>query len=264
MAGARLLGRRISSCTSRRKPPRSIFRSIASHLNRKILYVPIGQLSPTKLKKLSVVHVLDSYARRAGGEKSICGERKPRKSEPRQFSACFWGFFSVWNYVYFRNLPSASPSRYPPSTAITPAAIWATEETPSPLDLIPAKRRDRRSRQHLYRRYLQQRHPRTDAQRHHPDHCRKLHARLLYIADTLNQRIRQVSLNGNIQTIAGDGQAGYSGDGGPALNARFFYPKGVAVNPAGAVYVVDWENNVVRLLTPSATGHDRHDRPPTQ
>jgi hypothetical protein len=46
------------------KPPRSIFRSIAAHLNRKILYVPIGQLSPTKLKKLRVVHVLDSYERR--------------------------------------------------------------------------------------------------------------------------------------------------------------------------------------------------------
>jgi hypothetical protein len=47
------------------KPPRSIFRSIASHLNRKILYVPIGALSPTKVKRLRVVHVLDSYERRA-------------------------------------------------------------------------------------------------------------------------------------------------------------------------------------------------------
>jgi hypothetical protein len=47
------------------RPPRSIFRSIAAHLNRKILYVPIGQLSPTKLKRLRVVHVLDSYERRA-------------------------------------------------------------------------------------------------------------------------------------------------------------------------------------------------------
>jgi len=46
------------------RPPRSIFRSIAAHLNRKILYVPIGQLSPTKVKKLRVVHVLDSYDRR--------------------------------------------------------------------------------------------------------------------------------------------------------------------------------------------------------
>lgn len=46
------------------KPPRSIFRSIAAHLNRRIVYVPIGALSPSKLKKLRVVHVLDSYARR--------------------------------------------------------------------------------------------------------------------------------------------------------------------------------------------------------
>jgi hypothetical protein len=46
------------------KPPRSIFRSIASHLGRRILYVPIGQLSSPKLKRLRVVHVLDSYERR--------------------------------------------------------------------------------------------------------------------------------------------------------------------------------------------------------
>ncbi len=46
------------------KPPRSIFRSIAAHLNRNILYIPIGALSPTKLKKIRVVHVLDSYDRR--------------------------------------------------------------------------------------------------------------------------------------------------------------------------------------------------------
>jgi len=46
------------------KPPRSIFRSIAAHVGRQILYVPIGALSPPKLKKLRVVHVLDSYERR--------------------------------------------------------------------------------------------------------------------------------------------------------------------------------------------------------
>jgi len=45
------------------KPPRSIFRSIAAHLNRQIVYIPIGNLSPAKLKKLRVVHVLDSYER---------------------------------------------------------------------------------------------------------------------------------------------------------------------------------------------------------
>ncbi len=47
------------------KPPRSVFRSIAAQLGRTILYLPVGQLSPTKLKKLRVVHVLDGHARRA-------------------------------------------------------------------------------------------------------------------------------------------------------------------------------------------------------
>lgn len=46
------------------KPPRSIFRSIAAHLGRKIIYIPLGQLSPAKLSKIRVVHVLDGHHRR--------------------------------------------------------------------------------------------------------------------------------------------------------------------------------------------------------
>ena len=46
------------------RPPRSIFRSIAAHLNRRIVYIPIGALNPARLKKIRVVHVLDSYERR--------------------------------------------------------------------------------------------------------------------------------------------------------------------------------------------------------
>jgi hypothetical protein len=46
------------------KPPRSIFRTIAARAGRTIIYIPAGQLSPTSLKKIRVVHVLDSYARR--------------------------------------------------------------------------------------------------------------------------------------------------------------------------------------------------------
>ncbi len=46
------------------KPPRSAFRQLAARVNRKIVYVPLGQLSPAKLKKIRVVHVLDSYQRR--------------------------------------------------------------------------------------------------------------------------------------------------------------------------------------------------------
>ena len=53
------------------KPPRSIFRSIAAHLNRHIVYIPIGALNPAKLKKIRVVHVLDSYERRAEAKEYI-------------------------------------------------------------------------------------------------------------------------------------------------------------------------------------------------
>lgn len=53
------------------KPPRSIFRSIASRFNRNILYIPIGQLSPQKLRKIRVVHVLDSHARRSEAKEYI-------------------------------------------------------------------------------------------------------------------------------------------------------------------------------------------------
>ena len=46
------------------KPPRSIYKTIASRVGRTIIYIPIGQLSPVSLKKLRVVHVLDGYDKR--------------------------------------------------------------------------------------------------------------------------------------------------------------------------------------------------------
>jgi hypothetical protein len=53
------------------RPPRSVFRSIAARFGRSIIYIPIGQLSPAKLKKIRVVHVLDSHARRAVAKEYI-------------------------------------------------------------------------------------------------------------------------------------------------------------------------------------------------
>jgi hypothetical protein len=53
------------------KPPRSLFRTIANHLGRKIIYLPLGQLSPTKLKKIRVVHVLDGHHRRDAAKEFI-------------------------------------------------------------------------------------------------------------------------------------------------------------------------------------------------
>ena len=71
----------------------------------------------------------------------------------------------------------------------------------------------------------------------------------LYIADWLNSRIRVVTPDGNIYTVAGNGSYDYYGDGGPATSAALRFPWGVAVDPAGNVYVADDENSIIRMLT---------------
>ena len=76
----------------------------------------------------------------------------------------------------------------------------------------------------------------------------------LYIADTYNDRIRRVDAStGIINTVAGNGVTGYSGDGGPALSASFNHPSSVQVDGAGNVYIADSGNDVIRVLN-SATG----------
>jgi adhesin/invasin len=73
----------------------------------------------------------------------------------------------------------------------------------------------------------------------------------VYIADANNSRIRKVTPDGNIVTIAGKGGASYTGDGGPATSAGFAFPRGVTVDSTGKVYVADTANHVIRVLTPS-------------
>jgi uncharacterized protein (TIGR03437 family) len=68
----------------------------------------------------------------------------------------------------------------------------------------------------------------------------------LYIADTHNNRIREVTTDGVIHTIAGSGTRGYSGDGGPATGASLSNPRGVQVDSAGNVYIADSFNHVIR------------------
>ena len=75
----------------------------------------------------------------------------------------------------------------------------------------------------------------------------------LYIADTDNHRIRIVT-NGVINTVAGAGAGGYTGDGGPATKAELLFPSGVAVDASGNLYVADTQNNVIRLLTVTVQG----------
>jgi uncharacterized protein (TIGR03437 family) len=70
----------------------------------------------------------------------------------------------------------------------------------------------------------------------------------LYISDTLNHRIRMVDMNGHINTIAGNGMVGNTGDGGPAINASMTDPWGIAVDSSGNIYFADWLNNSVRKI----------------
>ncbi len=70
----------------------------------------------------------------------------------------------------------------------------------------------------------------------------------VYIADQNNNRIREI-INGTINTIAGNGQQGYSGDGGAAINAALNLPGGVAVDSSFNIYIADTNNNSVRLVT---------------
>ncbi len=74
----------------------------------------------------------------------------------------------------------------------------------------------------------------------------------LYIADTQNNRIRKVTASsGNIETVAGDGTDGYSGDGGAATAAEIDTPWGIALDSAGNIYFAGSWNEVVRKVTVS-------------
>ncbi|MGA2788380.1 MAG: immunoglobulin domain-containing protein [Verrucomicrobiota bacterium] len=70
----------------------------------------------------------------------------------------------------------------------------------------------------------------------------------LYIADWYNNRIRKVDTNGIINTVAGNGNVSYSGDGGPGTNASLASPLGVAVDVIGNLYIADRDNNRIRKV----------------
>ncbi len=75
----------------------------------------------------------------------------------------------------------------------------------------------------------------------------------LYFTDG-STRVRKVYTNGYIVAAGGNGTNGYSGDGGPALNAQVNAPQGLALDAKGNVYVADSANNAVRELQPLASG----------
>ena len=72
----------------------------------------------------------------------------------------------------------------------------------------------------------------------------------LYIADGVASRIRKISVDGMISSVAGNGIFGYSGDGGPATSAELA-PYAIAVNGAGNLFIADYQNCVVRKVSTS-------------
>ncbi len=70
----------------------------------------------------------------------------------------------------------------------------------------------------------------------------------VYISDSFNNRVRKVS-NGVITTVAGNGAAAFSGDGGPAASASLNFPEGIAVDGSGNLYIADQGNNRVRVVS---------------
>ena len=71
----------------------------------------------------------------------------------------------------------------------------------------------------------------------------------IFIVDTNNARIREVSPGGIITTVAGSGCCGYGGDGGQAASASLNQPQGVAVDGSGNIYIADTGNNVIRKVS---------------
>jgi sugar lactone lactonase YvrE len=73
----------------------------------------------------------------------------------------------------------------------------------------------------------------------------------LFIADSSNNRIRKVSASGIITTVAGNGTAGFGGDGGLAMAAQLNNPEGVVVDGPGNLFIADTENSRIRKVSAS-------------
>jgi hypothetical protein len=75
----------------------------------------------------------------------------------------------------------------------------------------------------------------------------------VYLADADNHVVRRVGPDGVITTVAGTGEPGSDGDGGPATAARLAMPEGVAVAGDGTLYIAEWQGNRIRRVAPDGT-----------
>ena len=82
----------------------------------------------------------------------------------------------------------------------------------------------------------------------------------VYVSDAANSRVRRITTDGKIQTVAGFGVgegiggAGFAGDGGPAEKAKLFSPADVKFDAAGNLYISDSGNNRIRVLSAGRAG----------
>lgn len=81
----------------------------------------------------------------------------------------------------------------------------------------------------------------------------------VYIADQNNYTVRKVSSTGIITSLAGNGAAGYNGDGGRASVAQLNSPTSVAVDGLGQVYIADYGNNVIRKVGNATAVNEMHE-----
>jgi DNA-binding beta-propeller fold protein YncE len=82
----------------------------------------------------------------------------------------------------------------------------------------------------------------------HPQNTAVNAAGDVYVADTYNNRVVKVTPQGKVTAVAGDGTAGYSGDGRPAAFAELNSPTGLAVDAHGNLYIADSANNLIRRV----------------
>lgn len=93
--------------------------------------------------------------------------------------------------------------------------------------------------------------PAVKAELHGPQELILARDGRLFIADQLNHRIRCIHPDGTITTVAGNGDRGFGGDGGPATAAQLSDPEGCAVDSAGNLYIADGGNARIRLVDAS-------------
>ena len=95
--------------------------------------------------------------------------------------------------------------------------------------------------------------PATAAQFYDPRDVAVDGAGNIFIADRYNHRIRKVNAAGTITTVAGTVERGFSGDGGPATQARLDIPVGVAVDGSGNIFIADQRNHRIRKVDAAGT-----------